>query len=169
MAPVTTIGMRPVAENVRVAGLYSSALAVPPPATSTLPLGSSVAVWPDWANRIGPAGTQVFGGPSPRAACALAAGATRVKPATAAPAVATAIGLCQARSSDVMISSAPQPVTVNVAFAPAKLRWACATIWCAPAVAWGTVIVVVNVPVLVVAGRPRISWPSQNSATRSPA
>src|SRR5215470_3383657 len=172
VAPVTAKGMLPVGENVRVAGLYSSAVAVPPPATSTLPPGSRVAVWPEWASRIEPVGTQVFGGPSPRPA-ALAAGArgTRLRPATATPAAAAAAtGLWQARSSDITVPpGASQPVTVNVAFGPAKLHWPCAAIWWAPAVALGIVTVVVNVPVLVVVGRPRITALSQNSATRSPA
>src|SRR5215831_6473 len=161
VAPVTDRGMLPVAENVRVAGLYSSAVFVPPPATSTLPSVSRVAVWPERANRIEPVGTQVFGGPSPPAAAlAVGKGARRPRPAIASPtATAAAIGLRQARSNVVTVlvpsSEVRQPVTVNVAFAPAKLRWACAAIWWAPAVACGTVIVVVNVPVLVVVGRAR--------------
>lgn len=149
VAPVTAKGMRPVTENVRVAGLYSSAVAVPPPATSTLPLGSRVAVWPEWANRIEPVGTQVFGGASPRAAAAALAagtGARMPRPATATPAAAAAAMRPRlARSSDVTVppmTSAPrqrghdiramraevQPVTVNVEVALAKLRWPCALI-----------------------------------------
>jgi hypothetical protein len=38
--------MLPVGTQLSVAESYNSAVAVPPPATSTWPLGSSVAVWP---------------------------------------------------------------------------------------------------------------------------
>ncbi len=38
----------PVGVQVPVAGSYSSATVLSPPATSTLPEGSSVAVWPWW-------------------------------------------------------------------------------------------------------------------------
>src|SRR5215467_4199550 len=81
VAPVTARGMRPVGENVRVAGLYSSAAAVPPPAMRTFPLGSVVAVWLARATLIWPVPTQVFGGPSlVVAAAALSAGRIRLDP-----------------------------------------------------------------------------------------
>ncbi len=56
--------MEPVALQVPVAGSYSSAVAREPvaenpPVTSTLPLGSSVAVWPERAVAMEPAALQV--------------------------------------------------------------------------------------------------------------
>src|SRR5579859_1024154 len=47
--------MLPVGVNVPVAGSYRSAAADEPPAISTFPLGSSVAVCPDLATDMGPA------------------------------------------------------------------------------------------------------------------
>ena len=53
--------MEPAEVQVFVFGSYSSALALfPPPATSTLPLPSSVAVWYDRGVAIEPAEDQVF-------------------------------------------------------------------------------------------------------------
>src|SRR5262249_60269006 len=71
----------------RVAGLYNSGLVGPPVAISTLPLGSSVAVCPDWATPSGPVATNVFGGPSPPAVAAAAVGASTgmIRPETRAP------------------------------------------------------------------------------------
>ena len=173
-APVTAKGMCPVAENVRVAGLYSSAVAVPrrPPAPSRWAAG-----WPSGRN-----GRTASSPSVPRCSAARARALPPRWPweqSSAGPGPRRQLPRRRPRSSaggrpGVAISRfasswAPQPVTVNVAFAPAKLRWPRAAIWWAPAVAWGTVIVVVNVPVLVVVGRARISPLSQNSATRSPA
>src|SRR5215472_1506495 len=99
--------MRPVAENVRVAGLYSSVLAVLPPATSTLPSRKRVAVWPDRAASMGPVATQVFGGPRD---CPVAAAAPA--PSAASPEVAAKIAVAiaanrlrPARGDDVTVSS----------------------------------------------------------------
>jgi hypothetical protein len=104
VAPATDTGMRPVAENVLVAGLYRSALALPPPATSTSPLRSVVAVWPDRAAVISPVATQVFGGPSPCAVPAVAAAG--IPKAAARSAVAIAVSrLGPTGGNDVTVSS----------------------------------------------------------------
>ncbi len=87
MAPLTASGIFAVGAKLRVAGLYSSAFVVPPAATSTFPLGSSVAVCPDWATPSGPVATNVFGGPSPPAIAAFAVVAStgKIRPETRAP------------------------------------------------------------------------------------
>ena len=86
---MTATGIGPVGVNARVAGSYSSAVAEPPPATSTSPPGSSVAVWPDRAACIEPAGIHVLGAPSDRAAAAPAEGGA-VNPAATMAAAANA-------------------------------------------------------------------------------
>ena len=89
MALLTATGIVSVGENVRVTGSYNCAVAEPPPATSTLPSGSRVAVPPDRAAFIWPAGIQVFGGPDNCAVrCAATAEDGAIKPAPIAAAAA---------------------------------------------------------------------------------
>jgi hypothetical protein len=51
--------MLPVAENVPVDGSYNSAVASPPPAISTMPLGRSIAEWNERGALILPVGVNV--------------------------------------------------------------------------------------------------------------
>src|SRR5215472_5214210 len=97
--------MRPVRENARVAGLYSSATAVPPPATSTWPLGNSVAVCPDRATLIWPVPAQVFGGPRPEAVAAAAplGNTGSSSPQAITPVTTTAAGRTRAAQRDFSI------------------------------------------------------------------
>src|SRR5215470_9165975 len=98
--------MRPVGENVRVAGLYSSALAVPPPAMSTMPLGSVVAVWLARATLIWPVPTQVFGGPSlVVAAATLSAG--RIRLDARAPTVAITTSRLRQAQRNLVVTVPP--------------------------------------------------------------
>src|SRR6516225_4103074 len=79
--------MLPVGCHVPVAGLYSSALAEPPPATRTRPVFSNVAVAPVRATAALPVADHVFARAAP------------VPPCTARRAVAADAGAAAATSS----------------------------------------------------------------------
>ena len=79
--------MLPVGDQVPVAGSYSSALAnsallLPPPATSTLPLGSKVAVSPSRAVPMLPVGVSAPVAGSNNSALAKVSPLVSVPPAT---------------------------------------------------------------------------------------